>query len=90
MKHPILQKLWDEVSTGTDRDHYLLVGYFITWFNHVELAITFLLAFELQIGLGIAGEARDFEDFELFTQKELLEEYPQHEEIIKKMAYEKL
>lgn len=32
----------------------------------------------------------DFEDFELFTQEELLEKYPQHESIIKKMAYEKL
>lgn len=32
----------------------------------------------------------DFEDFELFTQRELLEKYPQHEQIIRKMAYEKL
>jgi hypothetical protein len=32
----------------------------------------------------------DFEDFELFTQNELLEKYPQHEQIIKKMTYEKL
>ncbi|GGA39075.1 cupin domain-containing protein [Psychrobacillus lasiicapitis] len=32
----------------------------------------------------------DFEDFELFTQSELLEKYPQHELIIRKMAYEKL
>lgn len=32
----------------------------------------------------------DFEDFELFTQSELLEKYPQHEQIIRKMAYEKL
>ncbi|MBS4189984.1 cupin domain-containing protein [Bacillus sp. FJAT-49705] len=30
----------------------------------------------------------DFEDFELFTQKQLLKQYPQHEEIIMKMAYE--
>ncbi|HYK74110.1 MAG TPA: cupin domain-containing protein [Pseudoneobacillus sp.] len=29
----------------------------------------------------------DFEDFELFEQEELLKMYPQHEEIIKKMAY---
>lgn len=29
----------------------------------------------------------DFEDFELFTQEELLEEYPQHEKIIRKLAY---
>jgi len=32
----------------------------------------------------------DFEDFELFTQDELLESYPQHKEIIEKLAYEKL
>lgn len=32
----------------------------------------------------------DFEDFELFTQEELLEKYPQHEQIIRRMAYEKL
>ncbi|MFJ8063520.1 cupin domain-containing protein [Psychrobacillus sp. NPDC096426] len=32
----------------------------------------------------------DFEDFELFTQSELLEKYPEHEQIIRKMAYEKL
>lgn len=32
----------------------------------------------------------DFEDFELFTQKELLEKYSQHEQIIRKLAYEKL
>lgn len=32
----------------------------------------------------------DFVDFELFTQQELLELYPQHERIIKKMAFEKI
>ena len=32
----------------------------------------------------------DFVDFELFTQKELLAKYPQHEEIIKKMTYEQI
>ncbi|WP_211117173.1 cupin domain-containing protein [Sporosarcina ureilytica] len=32
----------------------------------------------------------DFEDFELFTQKELLALYPQHESIIRKLAYENL
>lgn len=31
----------------------------------------------------------DFEDFELFSQEELLNLYPQHEKIIKKMAYER-
>ena len=30
----------------------------------------------------------EFTDFELFTQSELLEKYPQHKEIILKMAYE--
>ncbi|MFC7319702.1 cupin domain-containing protein [Halobacillus campisalis] len=29
----------------------------------------------------------DFEDFELFSQDELVKEYPQHEEIIRKMTY---
>ncbi|GGA76124.1 cupin domain-containing protein [Ornithinibacillus halotolerans] len=29
----------------------------------------------------------EFIDFELFTQSELLKDYPQHEDIIKKMAY---
>ncbi|GLC90009.1 cupin domain-containing protein [Lysinibacillus piscis] len=29
----------------------------------------------------------DFADFELFTQDELLKVYPQHEEVIRKMAY---
>lgn len=32
----------------------------------------------------------DFQDFELFTQAELLEKYPQHEEIIMKLAYKEL
>ena len=32
----------------------------------------------------------DFVDFELFTQHELLAKYPQHEAVIKKMAYEQL
>lgn len=32
----------------------------------------------------------DYADFELFAQAELLEKYPQHEAIIRKMAYEKL
>ena len=32
----------------------------------------------------------EYEDFELFTQKELLHDYPQHKEIICKMAYETL
>lgn len=29
----------------------------------------------------------DFEDFELFTQEDLMEIYPQHEQIIRKLAY---
>ncbi|MGE7998238.1 cupin domain-containing protein [Lysinibacillus sp. NPDC093190] len=32
----------------------------------------------------------DFEDCELFTQDELLTDYPQHEEVIRKMAYKKI
>lgn len=32
----------------------------------------------------------DFEDFELFTQEELIKDYPDHVEVIKKLAYEKL
>ncbi|MGO3196598.1 cupin domain-containing protein [Vagococcus salmoninarum] len=32
----------------------------------------------------------DFADFELFTQKDLLALYPQHEEIIKELAYVEL
>lgn len=32
----------------------------------------------------------EFQDFELFTQAELLTTYPQHEEIIMKLAYEKI
>ena len=32
----------------------------------------------------------EYEDFELFKQKELLHDYPQHKEIINKMAYETL
>ncbi|ALC87554.1 cupin [Bacillus sp. FJAT-22090] len=32
----------------------------------------------------------EYEDFELFTQSELLDKYPQHEQIIRKLAYEKL
>lgn len=32
----------------------------------------------------------DFKDFELFTQKDLIEQYPQHQDIIEKLAYEKL
>lgn len=32
----------------------------------------------------------EFEDFEMFTQEELLRDYPQHEDVIRLMAYEKL
>ena len=32
----------------------------------------------------------DFEDFELFTQEELLKLYPQHKKVIRKMAYQKI
>lgn len=32
----------------------------------------------------------DYRDFELFTQHELLKDYPKHEQIIKKLAYEKI
>lgn len=32
----------------------------------------------------------DFADFELFTQEQLLSEYPQHHEIIQQLAYEQL
>ncbi|WP_375340645.1 cupin domain-containing protein, partial [Enterococcus faecium] len=32
----------------------------------------------------------EFEDFELFTQAELLNDYPQHSEIIQHLAYREL
>ncbi|MBS4762316.1 cupin domain-containing protein [Carnobacteriaceae bacterium zg-ZUI252] len=32
----------------------------------------------------------DYRDFELFTQKQLLKDYPQHEEMIRRMAFETL
>lgn len=32
----------------------------------------------------------EFQDFELFTQKELMKDYPQHKEIIMKLAYQQL
>ncbi|KPN94404.1 cupin domain-containing protein [Lysinibacillus sp. ZYM-1] len=32
----------------------------------------------------------DFEDFELFTQEELLADYPQHQDVIRKMAYQSI
>lgn len=32
----------------------------------------------------------EFEDFELFTQAELAEAYPQHERVIKRLAYKEL
>ena len=32
----------------------------------------------------------DFKDFKLFTQEELIQRYPAHEEMIRKMAYERL
>jgi predicted cupin superfamily sugar epimerase len=32
----------------------------------------------------------DFQDFELFTQDNLLSQYPQHKDIIMKLAYEKI
>ncbi|MCG7346155.1 cupin domain-containing protein [Sporosarcina sp. ACRSL] len=32
----------------------------------------------------------EYKDFELFTQQELLEQYPQHKDVILKMAYEKI
>lgn len=32
----------------------------------------------------------DFEDFELFTQKELLADYPDHAKVIRRLAYETL
>ncbi|MFF2885935.1 cupin domain-containing protein [Paenibacillus sp. NPDC057967] len=32
----------------------------------------------------------DFQDFELFTQQELLAQYPEHHEVIRKVAYEKI
>ncbi|MGX7024383.1 cupin domain-containing protein [Vagococcus hydrophili] len=32
----------------------------------------------------------EFTDFRLFTQKELLDKYPKHEEIIKKLAFEEI
>lgn len=32
----------------------------------------------------------DYRDFELFTQDELIKDYPQHEEIIRQMAFEKI
>lgn len=32
----------------------------------------------------------EFRDFELFSQKELLDKYPQHQEIIMKLAYKQL
>lgn len=52
--------------------------------SSVEDAATFSL-----VGCMVAP-GFDFEDFELFTQEELLADYPQHEEVILKMAYKKI
>jgi len=38
----------------------------------------------------MAAPGFDFADFELFTQNELLASYPEHERVIRNMAYEKL
>lgn len=38
----------------------------------------------------MVSPAFDYQDFELFTQQQLLNNYPQHEKIIKKLAFETL
>ncbi|WP_371741356.1 cupin domain-containing protein [Gemella sp. zg-570] len=38
----------------------------------------------------VVTPAFTYEDFELFTQAELIKDYPEHTEIIKKLAYKSL
>jgi hypothetical protein len=47
----------DRIFTGEDRDVYLHVGYFFTWFNQVEMQLTTLMA--------VVMHATDLASFEL-------------------------
>lgn len=38
----------------------------------------------------VVSPAFHYEDFEVFTQDELIKQYPHHRNIIKKMAYKKI
>jgi hypothetical protein len=55
-----LERTRKNVFDGEDRDHYLHIGYFMSWYSSVELGITFLLA--------IATGIRNLEAFELLVR----------------------
>ena len=57
---PDFEKLRSEIFGGPDRDLYLHIGYFMSWFSAVELKITFFLALVL--------DDRQLEDFELLVK----------------------
>jgi hypothetical protein len=42
--HSFLEAERARIFSGEDRDLYLHVGYFFTWFNHVEWSLTNLMA----------------------------------------------
>jgi hypothetical protein len=55
-----LTEVRDKIFGGPDRDMFLHVGYFLCWFAHVELNLTFLLA--------RAINHRQLDDFELLVK----------------------
>ena len=60
----------------------------------VEKGVIFGSSVEAEDTYGLVGcmvaPGFDFADFELFTQRQLIELYPQHEGIIRKMAFEQI
>jgi hypothetical protein len=59
MTHPALESERAKIFANEDRELYLHVGYFFTWYNSAEWKITNLMAI-------IMGE-KDFSSFDLFV-----------------------
>src|SRR4051794_24188736 len=60
MSEDHLKKARDAIFQGADAPQFLHVGYFLTWYGHVEHRITVILAF--------VAQQRDLEAFHLLTK----------------------
>jgi hypothetical protein len=60
MSEDHLKKAREAIFSGVDRDQYLHVGYFLTWYGQVEHRLTIIMA--------MVAQERDFEAFHLLTK----------------------
>ncbi|WP_028562601.1 cupin domain-containing protein [Paenibacillus pinihumi] len=79
---------YEEVKLGTNLDNNETLQYLVPKNSIFGSSVLEADTFSL-VGC-MVSPGFDFQDFELFTQKELLPLYPEHHDVIRKLAYEEL